>query len=79
MSLIAFTGWRSVKSLLMKPSSIICSTTAQVAIFTKFVYSLMFESPTITCRRRNFSRSACGSSRVLMIERSLVVVPLIFW
>jgi hypothetical protein len=39
----------------------------------------MFESPTITWRRRYFSRSACGSSRVLMIERSLVVVPEIFW
>jgi hypothetical protein len=39
----------------------------------------MLESPTITCRRRYFSRSAWGSSRVLMIERSFVVVPEIFW
>ena len=36
-------------------------------------YSLMFESPTITCRRRNRSASACGSSRVLMIGRERVV------
>ena len=37
------------------------------------VYSLMFESPTITWRRRNRSASACGSSRVLMIGRDRVV------
>ena len=36
-------------------------------------YSLMFESPTITCRRRNRSASAWGSSRVLMIGRLRVV------
>ncbi len=36
-------------------------------------YSLMFESPTITCSRRNRSASACGSSRVLMIGRDRVV------
>ena len=36
-------------------------------------YSLMLESPTITCRRRNRSASACGSSRVLMIGRERVV------
>ena len=35
--------------------------------------SLMFESPTITCSRRNRSASACGSSRVLMIGRDRVV------
>ena len=77
--MIALTGLRSVKSWLMKLSSIIWRTTAQAPTFRKFVYSDMFESPTITCRRRYFSRSACGSSRVLMIERSLVVVPEIFW
>ena len=33
----------------------------------------MFESPTITCSRRNRSASACGSSRVLMIGRDRVV------
>ena len=37
------------------------------------VYSLMFESPTITWSRRNRSASACGSSRVLMIGRERVV------
>ena len=41
--------------------------------FRNVVYSLMFESPTITCRRRNRSASACGSSRVLMIGRERVV------
>jgi len=33
----------------------------------------MFESPTITWRRRKRSASACGSSLVLMIGRLLVV------
>ena len=37
------------------------------------VYSLMFESPTITWSRRYRSASACGSSRVLMIGRDRVV------
>jgi hypothetical protein len=37
------------------------------------VVSLMLESPTMTCRRRYFSASACGSSRVLMIGRLRVV------
>ena len=41
--------------------------------FKKVEYSDMFESPTITCSRRNRSASACGSSRVLMIGRLLVV------
>jgi hypothetical protein len=39
----------------------------------------MFESPTITCRRRYRSASACGSSRVLMMERDEVVAPEISW
>ncbi len=33
----------------------------------------MFESPTMTCSRRYFSASACGSSRVLMMGRDRVV------
>ena len=37
------------------------------------VYSLMFESPTITWSRRKRSASAWGSSRVLMIGRDRVV------
>ena len=39
----------------------------------KVAYSLMFESPTMTCSRRKRSASACGSSLVLMIGRDLVV------
>src|SRR4029077_5676074 len=35
----------------------------------------MFESPTMTCRRRYRSASACGSSPVLMIERGEVGAP----
>ena len=41
--------------------------------FRNVAYSLMFESPTMTCRRRKRSASACGSSRVLMIGRDRVV------
>ena len=41
--------------------------------FKKVAYSLMFESPTMTCSRRKRSASACGSSRVLMIGRLRVV------
>ena len=33
----------------------------------------------MTCRRRYCSASACGSSRVLMIERDEVVAPEISW
>ena len=44
-----------------------------VPTFKKVAYSLMFESPTMTCSRRNRSASACGSSRVLMIGRLRVV------
>jgi hypothetical protein len=38
-----------------------------------------FESPTMTWRRRYFSSSAWGSSRVLMMPRELVVAPEISW
>ena len=44
-----------------------------VPIFRKVAYSLMLESPTMTCRRRKRSASACGSSRVLMMGRLRVV------
>ena len=37
------------------------------------MYSLMLESPTITCRRRNLAGSAWGSSRVLIMGLDLVV------
>ena len=40
------------------------------------MYSLMFESPTMTWRRRYRSASAWGSSRVLMIGRLRVVAEL---
>ena len=44
-----------------------------VPTFRNVAYSLMLESPTITCRRRKRSASACGSSRVLMMGRLRVV------
>ena len=44
-----------------------------VPILRNVAVSLMFASPTITCNRRYFSGSACGSSRVLMIGRLRVV------
>ena len=44
-----------------------------VPVLRKVAYSLMFESPTITCSRRNRSASAWGSSRVLMMGRERVV------
>ena len=49
---------------------------AAAPTLTNVVYSLMFESPTMTCRRRYRSASACGSSRVLMIGRLRVVAEL---
>src|SRR5438270_55065 len=48
-------------------------TSAVVPIFRNVATSDMFESPTMTCSRRYRSASACGSSRVLMIEREDVV------
>ena len=55
------------------PASIIRNTRSVDPVFSSVVVSDMFESPTITCRRRNRSASACGSSRVLMIGRLRVV------
>ena len=49
------------------------STIDVVPTFRNVVYSLMFESPTMTCSRRKRSASAWGSSRVLMIGRDRVV------
>ena len=54
-------------------SSSIRSISAQAPTLRKVLYSLMLESPTITCRRRNRSASAWGSSRVLMMGRERVV------
>ena len=55
------------------PASIISRTSEAVPTFSMVLDSHMFESPTMTCRRRYFSASAWGSSRVLMIGRDRVV------
>ncbi len=74
ISRIARIGFSSVMSRRTTwGSSSIRSMQAAAPTFTNVVYSLMFESPTITCSRRYFSASACGSSRVLMIGRLRVV------
>ena len=57
----------------MKPSSIIASTIAVAPTFKNVATSHRFASPTITCSRRYFCGSACGSSRVLTIGRFNVV------
>jgi len=62
-----------VRSRMIAPASIIRSTRSVEPTLSSVVVSLMLESPTITCRRRNRSASACGSSLVLMIGRDLVV------
>ena len=76
ISRIARMGFSMVRSRITTPSSIIRSTRSQLATLSSVVVSLMLESPTITCRRRYFSASACGSSRVLMIGRLRVVALL---
>ena len=58
---------------MIAPASIIRSTRSVAPTLSSVVVSLMLESPTMTCRRRNRSASACGSSRVLMIGRDRVV------
>ena len=72
-SRIARMGLSSEKSRKGTPASIISSTSAAVPTLSMVVVSHMFESPTMTCSRRYFSASACGSSRVLMIGRLRVV------
>jgi hypothetical protein len=62
-----------VRSRIIAPASIMRSTRSVEPTLSRVVVSLMFESPTITCRRRNRSASACGSSLVLMIGRDRVV------
>ena len=57
----------------MNRSSIIDSTSAVVPTLRYVETSARFASPMITCSRRYFSGSACGSSRVLMIGRLRVV------
>jgi len=72
-SRIARIGLSSVMSRGTTPASIIRSTRSVEPTLSSMVVSLMLASPTITCRRRKRSASACGSSLVLMIGRDLVV------
>ena len=73
ISRIARIGFSSVRSRITMPASIIRSTRSVAPTFSSVVVSLMLLSPTMTCRRRKRSASACGSSRVLMIGRLRVV------
>ena len=74
ISRMARIGFSSVRSRHGRESSSSMRSTIDVApTLRNVVYSLMFESPTITCSRRNRSASAWGSSRVLMIGRERVV------
>ena len=71
ISRMARMGFSRVMSRRTTPGSSSMRSRMLVApTLRKVAYSLMFESPTITCRRRNRSASAWGSSRVLMIGRS---------
>jgi hypothetical protein len=72
-SRMARIGLSRVRSRMTVPASIIRSTRSVAPTLSSMVVSLMFESPTMTCRRRNRSASACGSSRVLMMGRDRVV------
>ena len=72
-SRMARIGFSRVRSRITVPASTIRSTRSVAPTLSSMVVSLMFESPTITCSRRNRSASACGSSRVLMIGRDRVV------
>ena len=72
-SRIARIGLSSVMSRSTAPASTMRSTRSVAPTLSSVVVSLMLESPTMTCSRRNRSASACGSSRVLMIGRDRVV------
>ncbi len=77
MSRIARMGFSSVMSRSTTDgSSSMRNMHAAEPTFTNVVYSLMLLSPTMTCSRRYFSASACGSSRVLMMGRLRVVALL---
>ena len=72
----ALTGDCRVNSRLARAnqsSSIMDSTSAVVPTFRKLATSDMLASPTMTCSRRYFWASQCGSSRVLTIGRFSVV------
>ena len=74
ISRMARMGFSSVMSRRTTLGSSSIRSRIDVApTFSSVVYSLMFESPTITWRRRYFSASAWGSSRVLMMGRDRVV------
>ena len=73
ISRIALIGFSRVRSRITVFSSTMRTTRSVTPTFRNEVNSLMFESPTITCRRRNLSASAWGSSRVLMMGRERVV------
>ena len=74
ISRMARIGFSSVRSRnTVEESSSIARRIEVVPIFRNVAYSLMFESPTITCSRRKRSASAWGSSRVLMIGLLRVV------
>ena len=70
---IARIGFSIVRSRMTTPASIIRSTRSALPTLSSVVVSDMLESPTMTWRRRYFSASAWGSSRVLMIGRLRVV------
>src|ERR1700746_2933619 len=68
-SRMARVGLSSEKSRNGTPASIISSTSAAVPTLSMVVVSHMLESPTMTCNRRYFSASACGSVRVWVSGR----------
>ena len=71
---MARIGFSRVMSRSTTPGSSSIRNMMLVApTFRKVAYSLMLESPTITCSRRKRSASAWGSSRVLMMGRLRVV------
>jgi len=73
ISRMARIGFSNVRSRRTTPASTIRSTRSVEATLSSVVTSFMLLSPTMTCRRRKRSASACGSSRVLMIGRLRVV------
>ena len=71
---MACTGAASVKSRSpKKSSSIMASTIAVVPTLRYVATSERLASPTMTCSRRYFWASACGSSRVFTMGRLSVV------
>src|SRR5207248_4577937 len=67
------TGATNTNSRGRNSSSTIDSTSAVVPSFNSVATSERLASPTITCSRRYFCASACGSSRVFTIGRLSVV------